>query len=461
MQTAIHTETGGKYGSGNCDKNGFFSRLGGPMSPPNTMSLYGKGKRIDTTKPFRVTTSLDYSGAMKIVLEQNGKSVTSFDHRMAGNPQGHGVPESAKKDLKKAMGRLALVASLWTADDMSWLDGACSECDLKQAQYFISDLTLKQRTTPFPPWPSAPPSPPPMIFKGQNLDVRGIVEVKMSSTMDWLHPAEFAFDGDLSTDCATKAEANAWVSMKLTSSSSMVGFVSLFKRTDLDTSISPIEVWVGTSAGDVDSSTSTKCGADTSVPIEVPAGPDPLVVPCGRGLAGGWVTVRLAGPAIRALRLAEMSVYFTTPPRPPYPPPPPISPSPLPPPSPSPPSPPPPPPNPPPPSPAPRPPPSPPPYPPGVMGMLHLNQKTGAMLAVGGLIGLIGLASAFLCFAWSLYQREVENRMLMHVRGRSKNKKGKQAKKATKKGSRNSRRSEYLRAGGNVEETEDLASEFI
>ena len=33
MQTAIHTETGGSFGSGNCDRNGCFARVGGPMAP--------------------------------------------------------------------------------------------------------------------------------------------------------------------------------------------------------------------------------------------------------------------------------------------------------------------------------------------------------------------------------------------------------------------------------------------
>ena len=43
MQTAIHTETGGSYGSGNCDRNGCFARLGGPMAPSHLRDKYGKG----------------------------------------------------------------------------------------------------------------------------------------------------------------------------------------------------------------------------------------------------------------------------------------------------------------------------------------------------------------------------------------------------------------------------------
>jgi hypothetical protein len=46
---------------------------------------------------------------------QDGKSVTSFDRNMAGNPQGKGVPWGALAATKTAMGKLALVTSMWTA----------------------------------------------------------------------------------------------------------------------------------------------------------------------------------------------------------------------------------------------------------------------------------------------------------------------------------------------------------
>ena len=40
MQTAIHTELGGTYGSGNCDRNGCFARVGGPQSPAELQVSY-------------------------------------------------------------------------------------------------------------------------------------------------------------------------------------------------------------------------------------------------------------------------------------------------------------------------------------------------------------------------------------------------------------------------------------
>ena len=48
-------------------------------------------------------------------------------HRhMAGNPQGQGVPANALLATKAAQGKLALVASMWSSPDLSWLDGECS-----------------------------------------------------------------------------------------------------------------------------------------------------------------------------------------------------------------------------------------------------------------------------------------------------------------------------------------------
>ena len=53
---------------------------------------------------------------------------------------------------KASMGKLALVASLWSAPDMTWLDGECHTCDLDTASFTISDLVLKKRTMPYPPF---------------------------------------------------------------------------------------------------------------------------------------------------------------------------------------------------------------------------------------------------------------------------------------------------------------------
>ena len=46
MQTAIHTKTGGKYGSGQCDRNGCFARIGGPQSPSHLQNKCAHASRM-------------------------------------------------------------------------------------------------------------------------------------------------------------------------------------------------------------------------------------------------------------------------------------------------------------------------------------------------------------------------------------------------------------------------------
>ena len=45
MQTAVHTEQGGKFGSGNCDRNGCFARALGPGSASTAPAVH----RADAT----------------------------------------------------------------------------------------------------------------------------------------------------------------------------------------------------------------------------------------------------------------------------------------------------------------------------------------------------------------------------------------------------------------------------
>jgi len=138
MQTAIHTQLGGSYGSGNCDKNGCFARVGGPQSPSHLQNAWGKYKTIDSSRPFNLKAGVDSHGALRVQLSQGSAHVTSFDTHMAGNPQGHGVPQSAQAATRAIQGKLALVASMWSSPDMSWLDGkGCSQCTLSSASMKI------------------------------------------------------------------------------------------------------------------------------------------------------------------------------------------------------------------------------------------------------------------------------------------------------------------------------------
>ena len=122
MQAAIHTETGGSYGSGNCDRNGCFARVGGPQAPFEKRDAFGVGKTIDTRRSFDVEATVDVEGALRIQLRQGANVVTSFDRSMAGNPAGSGIPQAALQATRASQGKLAFVASLWQSDDLSWLD---------------------------------------------------------------------------------------------------------------------------------------------------------------------------------------------------------------------------------------------------------------------------------------------------------------------------------------------------
>ena len=164
MQTAIHTSEGNVFGGGDCDENGCFVKLG-PKGPPNLQKAFGPGpeKQINTLKPFHVQAGVDRGGALTIKLKQNSHEITSFDHRMAGNPQGKGVPNSANSVIRGSMGKLALVVSLWKSGDLTWLDGSCSTCELQNAHLTLSNLRTGPAALPPPPSPPPPPlvHPPP------------------------------------------------------------------------------------------------------------------------------------------------------------------------------------------------------------------------------------------------------------------------------------------------------------
>lgn len=156
-QSTIHTQYGGGYASGNCDRNGCFQLIGGPTAPNYAQSYYGPGKTIDSTRPFEVESSVDLSGGFSVRLNQGASTVTAFDPRVAGNVQGRGVPWPARQGTKQSMGKLVLVASLWTA---TWLDGdrCTSPCDLQQTHFTLGNL---HAAVPFPP--ALPPPPPPPV----------------------------------------------------------------------------------------------------------------------------------------------------------------------------------------------------------------------------------------------------------------------------------------------------------
>ena len=85
-----------------------------PHVPWDKKELYGPNKKINSMRPFEVEARVGDDGGLQISLSQDGgNTVTSFDSAMAGNPQGHGVPYSAKAATLQSMGKLVLVASLY------------------------------------------------------------------------------------------------------------------------------------------------------------------------------------------------------------------------------------------------------------------------------------------------------------------------------------------------------------
>ena len=335
MQTAIHTQLGGSYGSGNCDRNGCFARVGGPQSPSALQDSYGLARTIDTTKPFNVESVVDMQGALTITLVQEGRRVTSFSRTMAGNPQGGGVPAPALTATAATMGQLALVASMWTADDLSWLNGpGCSECSIGSASFEIYDLQLGQ---PAEPPVFSPPPPPPLLpiihlASMHRLPTTGAAMSSAADARRW--PAAAAIDGSLGTACRSSSEVHAWLSVRV-ADDARIDVVSVHNLPDADRGrngqqswLSPFEVWLGGNGyGVLDGA--TRCGDGA---VHVAVGQGPFSIQCPEGARGGFVTILAVGAIARPIALAEVELYAHTRPSPspplPTPPPPPSQPSP-------------------------------------------------------------------------------------------------------------------------------------
>lgn len=157
------------------------------MSPRDRQSQYGASStQINSMRPFQVSTSVSGSGEMTIELNQDGRKYTSFDKRMAGNPQGSGVPTKALRAIKSSMGKLALVASLWSSDDLSWLDGpGCNRCDLETAQFTIGHLKVGTGPEPPPPPPMPPVLPPIDMSNLAALEGQGAAMSTSANPLRW------------------------------------------------------------------------------------------------------------------------------------------------------------------------------------------------------------------------------------------------------------------------------------
>jgi hypothetical protein len=86
---------------------------------------------------------------------------------------------------------VALVVSLWKAEDLSWLDGGCEQwiaqgrgmCDLESTSFSISNLRVSE--IPKPPPPPPPQLPPPAAPRSVLLVALGFV-VRLGFAWQWV-----------------------------------------------------------------------------------------------------------------------------------------------------------------------------------------------------------------------------------------------------------------------------------
>ena len=194
VQTTLHTAAGKGADGRSCNQDGCVANWGKTAA---TKSMYGPGslRGIDSSQPFQVSATFrethswegihTVGSLMDVTLSQShGNSVRRahlFDgHSVGGShttADGHPrpIPSDDRKRTRQALLNpgVALVLSLWTADDLSWLDGGCDSwvaegrkvCDLDSTSFTISGLRTTEipspPPTPPPPSPSMPPPLPP------------------------------------------------------------------------------------------------------------------------------------------------------------------------------------------------------------------------------------------------------------------------------------------------------------
>ena len=134
----------------------------------------------------------------------------------------------------------------------------------------------------------------------------------MSSTYN-THAASLCIDGSWDSYChAIPDTSSPWLSLQLSTTSS-VGYVVLYNRRDCcQDRLSPLQVWVGSSLGDYDPSTAASCGVDEVTLTTEPDELGPFAFRCADGsgnpLVGDYVTLVLPG-ASRTLNVAEVEAY--------------------------------------------------------------------------------------------------------------------------------------------------------
>ena len=182
VQTTLHTAQGHGADGATCNQDGCVANVG---RTEESAHLYGPGsKGIDSRKPFTVSATFregQHGGAIyDVEFTQSIKTgppgrETITDGRLHffdseaiyGSHSKSGraapVPPGDKLRTHTALSDgMVLVVSLWTADDLSWLDGGCDathpKCSIETARFEVSNLRVSSVPSP----PSPPPIPPPL-----------------------------------------------------------------------------------------------------------------------------------------------------------------------------------------------------------------------------------------------------------------------------------------------------------
>lgn len=191
IQTTLHTSEGHGNDGRSCNQDGCWNNWGRERK---TAHLYGPGSRegIDSSRPFEVKATfreteswhpthtrgalydvtlsqsvshpISSGGATRDMHFFDGQSVYG-SHTVNGQPKAIPDLDQARTRASLLSPGMVLVLSLWSAADLSWLDGGCESwvaegrpvCDLDATRFSISNL----RTTGIPPPPPSPPPPSP------------------------------------------------------------------------------------------------------------------------------------------------------------------------------------------------------------------------------------------------------------------------------------------------------------
>ena len=186
LQATLHTTTARGWDGRSCNADGCAANVG---KTEESQRLFGPAPGphgINSSKPFTVTATFrtaDGGTVYDVALTQDGgRSLHFFDsegvaggsHVMGNKPTP--VPAADRARMHAALEEgMVLVISLWSSDDLAWLDGGCDDwvakgrpkCtpeNLWGASMIISGMRTSSVPSPPapPPPPGAPPSPPPL-----------------------------------------------------------------------------------------------------------------------------------------------------------------------------------------------------------------------------------------------------------------------------------------------------------